>query len=54
MSGNGGNKVVVIPSLDMAAVITSTNFNTRGMHDLTETLLTRYVIEAAAKSDATQ
>lgn len=49
MSGNGGNKVVVIPSLDMAAVITSTNYNTRGMHDLTEAILTRYVIPAVGE-----
>lgn len=47
MSGNGGNKVVVIPSLDMVAVITSTNFNTRGMHDLTDQILAKYVIGAA-------
>jgi len=52
MSGNGGNKVVAIPSLDLTAVITSTNFNTRGMHDLTETILTRYVIGAAVEMDA--
>lgn len=52
MAGAGGNEVVVIPSLDLAAVITSTNFNTRGMHDLTETILTRYVIGAAAESTA--
>ena len=47
MSGNGGNKVAVIPSLDMVAVITSTNFNTRGMHDLTDTILAKYVVGAA-------
>jgi len=46
MTGNGGNKVVAIPSLDLTVVITSTNYNTRGMHDLTETLLTKYVIGA--------
>ncbi|SRR6266496_1714294 len=46
MSGNGGNKVVGIPSLDMAVVITSTNYNTRGMHDQTEKILTDYVLSA--------
>jgi len=46
MSGNGGNKVVVFPSLDLAAVITSTNYNTRGMHEQTEKLLTDYILAA--------
>jgi CubicO group peptidase (beta-lactamase class C family) len=47
MSGNGGNKVVIIPDLDLVAVITSTNFNTHGMHEQTETLLTDYILAAA-------
>ncbi|GIL39937.1 serine hydrolase domain-containing protein [Roseiterribacter gracilis] len=46
MSGNGGNKVYVIPSLDMVVVITSTNYNTRGMHQQSETLLTDYILPA--------
>ena len=47
MTGNGGNKVVAIPSLDMVVVITSTNYNTRGMHEQTEKLLTDYILAAA-------
>lgn len=46
MSGNGGNKVVVIPALDMVVVITSTNYSTRGMHEQTEKILTDYVLAA--------
>ena len=46
MSGNGGNKVVAIPALDMAIVITSTNYNTRGMHEQTDKILTDYVLAA--------
>ena len=49
MNGNGGNKVLAIPSLDMAVVITSTNFNTRGMHEQTEKILTDYVLAAVEK-----
>jgi len=49
MSGNGGNKVVAIPSLDMTVVITSTNYNTRGMHEQTEKILTEYVLGAVEK-----
>jgi CubicO group peptidase (beta-lactamase class C family) len=46
MSGNGGNKVLGFPSLDAAVVITSTNYNTRGMHEQTERLLTEYILPA--------
>ena len=46
MSGNGGNKVVVVPDLDMAVVITSTNYNTHGMHEQTDSILTDYVLAA--------
>ena len=49
MSGNGGNKVVAIPSLDMVVVITSTNYSTRGMHEQTEKILTDYVLAAVEK-----
>jgi CubicO group peptidase (beta-lactamase class C family) len=46
MTGNGGNKVVVFPALDTVVAITSTNYNTRGMHEQTEKLLTDYVLAA--------
>ncbi len=46
MNGNGGNKVAVFPGLDMSVVITSTNYNTRGMHEQTEKLLTDYILAA--------
>jgi CubicO group peptidase (beta-lactamase class C family) len=49
MNGNGGNKVVVLPGLDMAVVITSTNFNTRGMHEQTEKLVTDYILAAIGR-----
>lgn len=44
MTGNGGNKVLVFPGLDMVVVLTSTNYNTRGMHEQTEKLLTDYIL----------
>ena len=49
MSGNGGNKVAVFPGLDLAVVITSTNYGTRGMHEQTEKLLTDYVLPAVGR-----
>ena len=46
MNGNGGNKVAVFPELDLAVVLTSTNYNTRGMHEQTDHLLTDYILPA--------
>jgi CubicO group peptidase (beta-lactamase class C family) len=43
MSGNGGNRVVVLRDLDAVAVVTTVNFNTRGMHDQTTRLLEKHV-----------
>ena len=44
MSGNGGNKVVVVPSARLVAVITSTFYNSRGMHEQSERVLTDYLL----------
>ena len=49
MMGNGGNKVRAIPSLDAVAAITSTNYNTRGMHEQTDRILTEFIIPALAR-----
>ena len=46
MTGNGGNKVMAFPGLDLAVVITSTNYNTRGMHEQTEKLVNEYILSA--------
>jgi CubicO group peptidase (beta-lactamase class C family) len=43
MSGNGGNHVIVLPALDAVAVVTTVNFNTRGMHDQTTRLVEKYL-----------
>jgi CubicO group peptidase (beta-lactamase class C family) len=47
MSGNGGNKVAVLPDLEMVVVLTSTNYGTKGMHEQTDQLLDEYVVPAA-------
>ena len=46
MSGNGGNKVVALPDLHAVVVITSTNYNSHGMHQSTEKLLDEFILPA--------
>jgi CubicO group peptidase (beta-lactamase class C family) len=48
MSGNGGNKVVVLPELEAVVVITTTNYNARGMHEQTDRMLTDFILPALA------
>jgi CubicO group peptidase (beta-lactamase class C family) len=52
MSGNGGNKIAVVPAAKLVAVITSTNYNSRGMHEATAKLLTDYILAALPSSSA--
>ena len=46
MSGMGGNWVVVCAELELVAVITSTNYRVREAHQLTEQVLTDYILAA--------
>jgi CubicO group peptidase (beta-lactamase class C family) len=46
MNGTGGNKVIILPDLDMVVVITTTNYHLRDAHPLAEKLLTDYVLAA--------
>ena len=46
MSGNGGNRVLVVPKAELVAVITSTNFNSRGMHQQADKIFTDYLLAA--------
>lgn len=46
MTGNGGNKVVVFPALDMVVVTTATNYNQRDMHQLTDKIIQEHVLPA--------
>ncbi|HZD12911.1 MAG TPA: serine hydrolase, partial [Candidatus Binatus sp.] len=46
MLGNGGNKVAIFPGIDLVTVLTSTNYNTPGMHAQTDNLLSDHILGA--------
>ncbi len=50
MSGNGGNKVLVVPAARLVAVITTTNYGTRGMHQSTDKLFVDHILAALPAS----
>lgn len=49
MQGTGGNKVAVFPEQKMVVVVTTTNFRVRGAHQLSDKLLTDYVLKSTAE-----
>jgi CubicO group peptidase (beta-lactamase class C family) len=44
MTGTGGNKIFVFPELQMTVVITSENYRLREQHELSERILTDYIL----------
>lgn len=54
MSGNGGNKVVVLDEYDAVVTILSTNYNQRDMHNLTTDILERHILPVLASPGGEQ
>jgi CubicO group peptidase (beta-lactamase class C family) len=46
MAGNGGNKVVSCPDLDLTVVITTTNYNNGNAHNYTNEIMDKYIVPA--------
>lgn len=44
MAGSGGNKVFVVPELDLVAVITNEDFSRADAHALSEQLMSKYIL----------
>lgn len=49
MTGNGGNRVVVMPAHELVVVVTKTDYNTRGMHQKTDTLFEKEITARLAR-----
>ncbi|MEZ4700473.1 MAG: serine hydrolase [Rhodothermales bacterium] len=47
MAGNGGNAILILPSLDAVVVVTRQHYGQRGMHQQTIRLLESFVLAAA-------
>lgn len=48
MSGNGGNRVIVMPEHKLVVVVTKTDFNQEGVHQATDALLNEEVVRRLA------
>lgn len=46
MAGTGGNKVVIVPDLDVVVVVTTENYNVRNPHGLADTLIADHALAA--------
>lgn len=44
MTGTGGNKIFVFPEQEMTVVLTSENYRVREAHELSERLLSEYIL----------
>lgn len=49
MTGTGGSKILVFPELKMTVVVTSENFRLREAHELSERLLSEYILAAVGQ-----
>jgi CubicO group peptidase (beta-lactamase class C family) len=49
MSGNGGNKVLAFPELDLTVVITTTNYGNSEGHWYTDDIMNTYIVPAVEK-----
>jgi hypothetical protein len=46
MSGNGGQKVLALPELDVTVVITTINYGNRNAHNYTDEIMNEFIVPA--------
>lgn len=51
MSGNGGNRVFILPDHDIVVVITKTDYNTKGMHEAAQALFDDFIVQNISAGD---
>lgn len=49
MTGNGGNRIVVMPAHELVVAVTKTDFNQRGMHQATDKFFEQEIINRLAR-----
>ena len=49
-SGNGGNKIYVVPDMELVVAIATTNYNSRGMHAQSARILEEFILGARSVS----
>lgn len=53
MSGNGGNKIVLFPTLGAVVTVLTTNYNKPGMHEATTDLIEKHILPELERAAAT-
>ena len=49
MSGNGGNRMLAFPELNLTVVVTATNYNNRKAHDYVDEILNEYIVPSISR-----
>ena len=46
MAGNGGHKILALPELNVAVIITTINYGNRNAHNYTDEIMNEFIVPA--------